>query len=392
MKQFDRVYAKIYLDRIEENMEAMQKNLTVGTMMVGVVKADGYGHGAVAVAKTINRFVSAFATATVEEAMQLRKYGVRKGILVLGAVPPSRFDVLIQEEIRPSMFSLTQTRLLSERAVSMGKTVKIHVAVDTGMSRIGVSPTMESARMVKEMSMLPGIEIEGMFTHFARADETDKASAREQLRKFKEFIRMVRDLGVTVPVCHCSNSAGIMDLKEANMDAVRAGITIYGLYPSDEVEKNAVPVKPAMELKSFLTYIKEIEPGTEVSYGGTFRAEKPVRVGTVSIGYADGYPRSLSGRGHVLVRGKRAPILGRICMDQLMVDLTEIPEAKEWDEVTLIGRDGAEEITMEEVASVSGGFHYELPCLIGKRVPRLYVYRGRTNGTFTCDDGEYEGF
>ena len=377
MKQFDRVYAKIYLDRIEENMEAMQRNLTAGTMIIGVVKADGYGHGAVAVAKTINRFVSAFATATVEEALQLRKHGVKKGILVLGAVPPGRFDVLIQEGIRPSMFHLAQTRLLSERAVSMGKTAKIHVAVDTGMSRIGVSPTKESAQMIKEMSMLPGIEIEGMFTHFARADETDKASAREQLRKFKEFIRMVRDLGVTVPVCHCSNSAAILDMKEANLDAVRAGIAIYGLYPSDDVIKSSVPVEPAMELKSFLTNIKEIGPGTEVSYGGTFRAESSVRVGTVSIGYADGYPRSLSGRGHVLVCEKRAPVLGRICMDQLMVDLTEIPEAKEWDEVTLIGRDGREEITMEEIALKSGGFHYELPCLIGK---------------FTCEDGEYEGF
>ncbi len=392
MKQFDRVYAKIYLDRIEENMEAMQRNLTAGTMIIGVVKADGYGHGAVAVAKTINRFVSAFATATVEEALQLRKHGVKKGILVLGAVPPGRFDVLIQEGIRPSMFHLAQTRLLSERAVSMGKTAKIHVAVDTGMSRIGVSPTKESAQMIKEMSMLPGIEIEGMFTHFARADETDKASAREQLRKFKEFIRMVRDLGVTVPVCHCSNSAAILDMKEANLDAVRAGIAIYGLYPSDDVIKSSVPVEPAMELKSFLTNIKEIGPGTEVSYGGTFRAESSVRVGTVSIGYADGYPRSLSGRGHVLVCEKRAPVLGRICMDQLMVDLTEIPEAKEWDEVTLIGRDGREEITMEEIALKSGGFHYELPCLIGKRVPRLYVYQGRTIGTFTCEDGEYEGF
>ena len=392
MKQFDRVYAQIYLDRIEENMEAMQRNLTAGTMIIGVVKADGYGHGAVAVAKTINRFVSAFATATVEEALQLRKHGVKKGILVLGAVPPGRFDVLIQEGIRPSMFHLAQTRLLSERAVSMGKTAKIHVAVDTGMSRIGVSPTKESAQMIKEMSMLPGIEIEGMFTHFARAYETDKASAREQLRKFKEFIRMVRDLGVTVPVCHCSNSAAILDMKEANLDAVRAGIAIYGLYPSDDVIKSSVPVEPAMELKSFLTNIKEIGPGTEVSYGGTFRAESSVRVGTVSIGYADGYPRSLSGRGHVLVCEKRAPVLGRICMDQLMVDLTESPEAKEWDEVTLIGRDGREEITMEEIALKSGGFHYELPCLIGKRVPRLYVYQGRTIGTFTCEDGEYEGF
>lgn len=390
MKQFERIFAKIHLDYIEDNMEAMRNNLAPGTMMIGVVKTDGYGHGAVAVAKTIDNYVAGFAVATAEEAFLLRRHGILKGILVLGPVPESRYDRMIREEIRPAIFDLGRAKCLSDRAVSAGKKVRIHIAVDTGMSRIGFMPTEEAAHEIKAISELPGIEIEGMFTHFARADEADKTAANEQLRRFREFVNTVKALGVSVPVCHCSNSAGIIDLKEANMDAVRAGITIYGLYPSDEVDKKAVPLKPAMELKSFITYIKDLEPGTEISYGGTYKTERPMRVATISAGYGDGYPRNLSGCGEVLICGKRVPILGRVCMDQMMADVSRIPEAREGEEVTLLGRDGDEEIIMEELAQKSGGFHYEIPCLIGKRVPRLYVSRGRVVGTMTCDDGEYE--
>lgn len=392
MRQFDRVYAKIHLDHIEENMEAMQKNLTAGTMMIGVVKSDGYGHGAVPVAKTIAPYVVSYAVATAEEAFQLRKHEIIKGILVLGVVPESQYERIIKEEIRVAMFDLPRARKLSDLAVSMNMKAKIHIAVDTGMSRIGFVPTEESADIVKEIAKLPGIEIEGMFTHFARADETDKTAAMVQFEKFVAFQEMLLLRGVKIPVIHCSNSAGIIDLKEVNMDAVRAGITIYGLYPSDEVDKAKVPLKPAMELKSFVTYIKEITPGTAVSYGGTFVAEKTMKIGTVGIGYADGYPRNASGKGHVLICGKRVPILGRVCMDQLMIDLSDVPEAKEGDEVTLLGWDGNEEITMEELAACSGGFHYELPCLIGKRVPRVFVSRGRIVGTQSVEDCEYEGF
>ena len=391
MKEFKRIYAKIHLDYIEENMAAMQRNLTAGTMMIGVVKSDGYGHGAVAVAKTIDPFVAGFAVATVEEALELRRHGIQKGILILGPVPESQYDILIKEEIRPAIFDFGRAKRLSDLAAASGRRAKIHIAVDVGMSRIGFLPTKEAAAETARIAELPGILIEGMFTHFSRADEVDKTSAREELLRFSGFVRMVRELGVSIPICHCSNSAGIVDLKEANMDAVRPGITIYGLYPSDEVEKAAVPLKPAMELKSFITYIKDVKPGTKVSYGGTFEAERPMRIATISAGYGDGYPRSLSGRGHILVHGRPAPILGRVCMDQFMVDVTEIPEAKEGDEVTLLGRDGDARITMEELAALSGGFHYEIPCLIGKRVPRLYVSRGRIVGTMTSDGGEYEG-
>lgn len=391
MKEFKRIYAKIHLDYIEENMAAMQRNLTAGTMMIGVVKSDGYGHGAVAVAKTIDPFVAGFAVATVEEALELRRHGIQKGILILGPVPESQYDILIKEEIRPAIFDFGRAKRLSDLAAASGRQAKIHIAVDVGMSRIGFLPTKEAAAETARIAELPGIQIEGMFTHFSRADEADKTSVREEFLRFSGFVRMVRELGVSIPICHCSNSAGIVDLKEANMDAVRPGITIYGLYPSDEVEKAAVPLKPAMELKSFITYIKDVKPGTKVSYGGTFEVERPMRIATISAGYGDGYPRNLSGCGHILVHGRPAPILGRVCMDQFMVDVTEIPEAKEGDEVTLLGSDGDARITMEELAALSGGFHYEIPCLIGKRVPRLYVSRGRIVGTMTSDGGEYEG-
>lgn len=392
MRQFDRVYAKIHLDYIEENMKAMQKNLAPGTKMIGVVKADGYGHGAVPVAKTIDPYVCGYAVAAAEEAFQLRKHGITKGILVLGVTPESQYERAVKEEIRMAVFRLERAEKLSELAISMGTKAKIHIAVDTGMSRIGLMPTEESADLVKKIGALPGIEIEGMFTHFARADERDKTAAMEQLGKFRAFGEMVKARGVKIPVMHCSNSAGIVDIKDANMDAVRAGITVYGLYPSDEVDKTQVPLKPAMELKSFVTYIKEIAPKTAVSYGGTFVAEKTMKIGTVGIGYADGYPRNVSGKGHVLILGKRVPILGRVCMDQLMIDLTNVPEAEEGDEVTLLGRDGNEVITMEELAASCGGFHYEIPCVIGKRVPRVFVSGGQTVGTQTCEDSEYEGF
>ena len=392
MKIFDRAYAKIHLDHIRDNLEAMQGNLTPGTKIIGVVKADGYGHGAVPVAKTIDPYVSGFAVAASEEAYQLRSNGIEKPILVLGVTPAAQYEKAIHEGIRMTVFKLEWAKALSELAVSMGKNAVIHIAVDTGMNRIGFMPTEEAADIVKKISELPGIELEGMFTHFARADEIDKTWTNQQMEKFLAFSDMLKARDVVIPMLHCSNSAGIVDMKDVNLDAVRAGIIIYGLYPSDEVEKTNVALKPAMELKSFLTYVKTVEPGAAISYGGTFVTDKTMTIGTVSIGYADGYPRNASGKGFVLVCGKRVPILGRVCMDQLMIDLSDVPEAAEGTEVTLLGKDGAEEITMEELAEASGGFRYELPCVIGKRIPRQYVSDGVIVGTQVFEDGVYEGF
>lgn len=393
MRPYSRVYAAISLDAVASNMESMKANLPGKTSMIGVVKTDGYGHGAVPVARTIDPYVEGYAVASVDEGIILRRHGIRKMILVLGVTHQSRFEDLIQYDIRPAMFRYEEAEILARTAVSMKKTAKIHLAVDTGMNRIGMKPDAASAGLVCRINRLNGISIEGLFTHFARADETDKSVYEAQFERYQEFVKLLGDRGLRIPIRHCSNSAGIVESLASNgLDMVRAGISIYGLYPSDEVGREAVKLTPAMELKSCITYIKTIGPGDAVSYGGTFVADRPIRVATIPVGYGDGYPRALSGKGSVLIGGRRARILGRVCMDQFMVDVTGIPEACEDGEVTLIGRDGDECITVEELASVSGGFHYEILCGIGKRVPRVYIRNGMIIGKKDYFNDIYEGF
>lgn len=392
MKTYTRVYAPIDLDAVAYNMESMRRNLTPGTGMIGVIKTDGYGHGAVPVALVLDPFVRGYAVATVDEAMILRRHNIKKPILILGVTHPSRYEDLVREEIRPAIFTMEQALPLSELAVAKGKKAKIHLALDTGMSRIGMQPDEEGADLAAAIAALPGIEVEGMFTHFAKADETDKNSAGRQLERYLNFVELLKQRNVEIPVRHCSNSAGIIDLPQANLDLVRAGISIYGMYPSDEVDKTKVPLRPVMGLKSFITYVKTIQPGQEVSYGGTFVADRVMRVATIPVGYGDGYPRNLSGKGWVLIHGKKAPILGRVCMDQFMVDVTEIPDAAVDSEVTLIGKDGGEEIRVEDLANAGGGFHYEIVCDIGKRVPRVYSWMGEIVGTKDYFDDTYPGF
>ncbi len=393
MRPYNRVYATVNLDAVADNMKEMAGNLPSGTGMIGVVKADGYGHGSVPVAMAVDPYVRGFAVATVEEGVILRRHGIGKMILVLGVTHPDQYGELIRYQIRPTVFTLRQAERLSELACREGVRAKLHLAVDTGMSRIGMGPDEASAEMVLSMSRLPGIEIEGMFTHFARADERDKESARAQLAAYLNFSELLKSRGIEIPLKHCSNSAGIVEgLPSNSLDLVRAGISIYGLYPSDEVDRETVHLTPVMELKSRISYIKTIRPGTPVSYGGTFVARRPTRIATIPVGYGDGYPRSLSSRGSVLIRGRRAPILGRVCMDQFMVDVTDIPEAEEEDEVTLIGRDGGDQISVEELARLGGGFHYELICDLGKRVPRVYLRGGRIAGTKDYFQDVYEGF
>lgn len=393
MRPYNRVYATVNLDAVADNMKEMAGNLPSGTGMIGVVKADGYGHGSVPVAMAVDPYVRGFAVATVEEGVILRRHGIGKMILVLGVTHPDQYGELIRYQIRPTVFTLRQAERLSELACREGVRAKLHLAVDTGMSRIGMEPDEASAEMVLSMSRLPGIEIEGMFTHFARADERDKESARAQLAAYLNFLELLKSRGIEIPLKHCSNSAGIVEgLPSNSLDLVRAGISIYGLYPSDEVDRETVHLTPVMELKSRISYIKTIRPGTPVSYGGTFVARRPTRIATIPVGYGDGYPRSLSSRGSVLIRGRRAPILGRVCMDQFMVDVTDIPEAEEEDEVTLIGRDGGDRISVEELARLGGGFHYELICDLGKRVPRVYLRGGRIAGTKDYFQDVYEGF
>ncbi len=392
MNPYTRVFAPIDLDAAIFNMQSMQKNLRPGTGMIGVVKTDGYGHGAVPVAKAIDPYVKGYAVATIEEALNLRAHRITKPILILGVTHPSHAQELIDQEIRPAVFTAEQAKPLSEQAVNCGKKAKIHLAVDTGMGRIGMSPDEEGVKTACEIASLPGIEIEGMFTHFAKADETDKSYAESQQKKYLHFLSLLEEQGIVIPVPHIANSAAIIDLPQAHLHMVRAGISIYGLYPSDEVDQENVDLKPVMGLKSFLTYVKTVPAGTSISYGGTFVTEKESRIATVPVGYGDGYPRGMSNRGYVLIDGKRAPIRGRVCMDQFMVDVTEIPAAETGSEATLLGRDGEEQITAEEIASISGRFHYELVCDIGKRVPRVYIQGGRITGTKDYFRDLYEDF
>ncbi|MDE6213984.1 MAG: alanine racemase [Lachnospiraceae bacterium] len=376
MEKYQRVYAAVDLTAIQENMERMHKNLQSGTLMIGVIKADGYGHGAVPIGKELEKlsYVFGYAVATAEEAFSLREAGLQKPILILGYTFPYCYEELIEQDIRPAVFRTDTLRKLDDCARRLGKNAMVHVKVDTGMNRVGIRRDEEGLSFLRCLSEMSNIEVEGIFTHFARADEQDKRSAREQLAQFTGFVEEAeRILGRTIPIKHCSNSAGILTMPEANLSLVRAGITLYGLSPSAQVPRELLSLRPALSLKSHLVYVKEVEAGTPVSYGGTYVAKDRMRIATVPVGYGDGYPRSLSNRGYVLIRGQRAPILGRICMDQFMVDVTAIPEACEGDEVTLIGTDGGEEITMELLGELSGRFNYELACDLGKRIPRVYL-------------------
>ena len=385
MKRYDRVKAVVSLDAIAHNFEEMRKNIAADTKIMAVIKADGYGHGAQAIAMLIHDYpyIWGFAVATPEEAIELRDSGVTKPVLILGLVFEEYFPELISRDISLTVAGFSMAEKLDQEAGRQKKKVHIHLAVDTGMSRIGFADNEESVEEIRKIAGLENVRIEGMFTHFARADEKDKAPATAQLRRYLKFSELLENAGVRIPLRHCSNSAGIIRMPEANLNIVRAGITIYGIYPSSQVERDIVKLTPAMELISHLTFVKDIPAGTAVSYGGTFVAEKPVRVATVPVGYADGYPRSLSGKGWVLIHGKRAPILGRICMDQFMVDVTDIPEAQPGDKVILIGKDGKEEISIEEFGDLSGRFSYEFACCIGKRVPRIYLKDGKEWGELT---------
>ncbi len=383
LEKYSRIYAAVDLDAIRYNMEQMKAGLTFGTKMYAVVKTDGYGHGAVPIAKELEPldYICGFATATAQEALILKECGIAKNVLTLGYAFSCDYKDMVRRGIRATVFRPDTIEELAVCAGRLGRKAVVHIKVDTGMSRIGVRPDREGLALVKKALDTPELVLEGIFTHFARADERDKTSAKTQLAQFVRFVDHVeKETGYRIPVCHCSNSAGLMELREADMDAVRAGIALYGLWPSQEMDRSRISLHPAMEIKSRIVYVKEVEEGTQVSYGGTFTAHRPMRVATVPVGYGDGYPRGLSGKGRILVRGRKAPVIGRICMDQFMVDVTDIPNARQGDWVTLVGKEGEEEITMEELGRLSGRFHYELACCIGKRVPRIYLKSGKIVG------------
>ena len=379
MKTYSRVYAKIDLDAIVYNMEQMKQNIRPETKVMAFIKADGYGHGAVQIAEMMERwnYIWGFAVATLDEAVVLRTEGIQKPILVLGCVFPDQYMEMLKHEIRMNIYTEEMAESISRMAAREGKTAYMHIKLDTGMSRLGFGINEQSAETIKRISKMPNVNMEGIFTHFTKADEKDKSFTKKQIQEFVWMTERLKEKNVRFTYEHCSNSAGIIDVPEANFDIVRAGISTYGLYPSEEVDKTNVKLKPALALKSHVAFVKEIERGTPVSYGGTFVAKEKMKIATIPVGYADGYPRSLSNKGYVLIRGKKAPILGRVCMDQFMVDVTQIEGVSFGDKVTMIGKDGNEILPVEVLSELSGRFNYEFVCDLGKRIPRVYVRDGK---------------
>ena len=373
MNRYLRCYAEISLEAIGHNIREVKKRLPEGVKLLGVVKANAYGHGAVPVASYLENQVDYFATATIEEAVELRENGISAPILILGYVSPSQYGDLVEYDITQTIDSYAQALALEKEAARQNRKAKAHLAVDTGMTRIGFQVTEHDADEAAKIADLPHIELEGMFTHFSCADQEDKTYCSMQMEKYDKMTALLAERGVTIPLRHICNSAGIMEFDDHRFEMVRSGIITYGIYPSEEVKKERLDLIPALSWKSHVIHVKEVGPGIGVSYGATYVTEKPMtRIATVSAGYADGYPRALSNQGCVLIHGKKAPIIGRICMDQMMVDVTDIPDVQVEDVVTLVGTDGDETITIEEIANPAARFDYEMLCDISSRVTRVY--------------------
>ena len=373
MNRYLRCYAEISVEAIGHNIREVKKRLPEGVKLLGVVKANAYGHGAVPVASYLENQVDYFATATIEEAVELRENGISAPILILGYVSPSQYGDLVEYDITQTIDSYAQALALEKEAARQNRKAKAHLAVDTGMTRIGFQVTEHDADEAAKIADLPHIELEGMFTHFSCADQEDKTYCSMQMEKYDKMTALLAERGVTIPLRHICNSAGIMEFDDHRFEMVRSGIITYGIYPSEEVKKERLDLIPALSWKSHVIHVKEVGPGIGVSYGATYVTEKPMtRIATVSAGYADGYPRALSNQGCVLIHGKKAPIIGRICMDQMMVDVTDIPDVQVEDVVTLVGTDGDETITIEEIANPAARFDYEMLCDISSRVTRVY--------------------
>ena len=379
MKKYSRICARVDLDAIEYNIEMMRKNIKEDTKMMAVLKTDGYGHGAVQIARVLEDkdYIWGYAVATLDEAIRLRRGCMSKPILVLGVVFPDQWPELVSNDVRMTVYKEEAIKIVSEMAKVMNKKVYVHIKLDTGMGRLGFPITEESVDIIERISKLPNIVMEGMYTHFAKADEIDKTFTEKQLRDYLWMKEELLERGIKFEYYHCSNSAGIIDHPEANMDMVRAGISTYGLYPSQEVKKENVPLKPALELIGHVAYVKWVEAGTPISYGGTYVTERRTKIATIPLGYGDGYARSLSNKADVLIRGKRCRVIGRICMDQFMVDVTDLPDVEYGDKVTLIGYDGEEHIPVEELGDIADRFSYEFICDLGKRIPREFIRHGK---------------
>lgn len=371
------VWAEINLDNLAHNIREVRKHTDENSLVTAVVKANGYGHGSVEISKTfLENGADRLAVAVLTEAIELRKGGIDAPILVMGYTPVSLYEKAIEHGIILTIYNLDDGKALSEKATALGKVATIHLKIDSGMGRIGFLPNENSIESILNIWKLSGIYIEGIFTHFAKADESDKTHAMGQYEKFTYVIKALEEKGLSIPIKHSSNSAAIIDLPDYNMNMVRGGIMIYGLYPSDEVNKDTILLKPAMTLKTRISHLKSVPKGTGISYGQIFVTDKDSVIGTLPIGYADGYTRMLTGKGEVYINGQRAKIVGKICMDQCMVDVSHIEDIKVGDEVVLFGYGKEGYPHVDEIAEKLGTINYEVVCMVSRRVPRVYISNG----------------
>ena len=377
-----RTWVEINLDALGCNFDAVREMLPENIKILAVVKANAYGHGAIGVAKFLEDKADYLAVAATDEALELRKNGVNCPILILGHIPYGDYDNIVKYNITPTISDFYEAELLSQAAAKAGSVAPLHIAVDTGMNRIGFKCDKNSVEEIKKIKTLPNIEIEGVFSHLAAADMLDKAYTKMQAEKFEDFAAQLENAGINAPIKHLYNSAAIADL-EKKYDMVRQGIILYGLKPSDEVEFNNINIpQPVMSMKTRVVQVKTLPAGESISYGCTYTTEKETRVATLCAGYADGVTRVLSNNGEVLIRGKRAKIIGRVCMDQFMVDVTHIPEVEAGDTATIFGTDGNETISVDEIAKKANTINYEIICNINSRVTRVYMKNGKVESAF----------
>ncbi len=377
IKETEAKWVEIDLDALAYNMAGIRKKVGPDRRICAVIKANAYGHGIKGCVRTlIENGADQFAVAVLNEALELRAVAPDRDILVLGRIPAGSEETSIEAGSQHTITSYESAKALSDAAVKLGKTAKVHIKADTGRTRLGFQITDEGVQDVVKIAALPGLELEGVFTHFSRADEVDKTWAKRQYEKYTWFVNELEKAGVTIPIHHVSNSAAIMELPDTYNDMVRPGIILYGIYPSSEMQPENLDIRPVMTWKTRLTHIKVLPEDRQIGYGGKYTAHQGKRIGTLAIGYADGYSRAQSGKADVLYRGKRIPVLGNICMDQCMADLSEFPDAEVGDEVILMGRDGKEQITADELAGRYGTIGYEIVCAVNRRVPRYYIKDG----------------
>lgn len=367
------VWAEVDLNRAAHNMKNI-KSIANKKEVIAVVKADAYGHGAVDLVEALLvNGADRLAVAVITEAIELRNNNITAPIIILGYTPLDFSEGLAEYDIEQTVYNLEYAKGLSDIGIKHNKKVKIHIALDTGMGRIGFMPNEKSIEEVKEIYKLEGLEIVGLFTHFSTADEIDKTYTKDQFEKIKNFNKRLLEEGIKIPLKHASNSGAIIDMPETFMDSVRAGIILYGYYPSDEVKKDNLKLKPVLTLKTKVSHVKELDEGMYISYGRTFKTERKSIIATLPIGYADGYSRLLSGKAKVIINGKFAKVVGRICMDQCMIDVTDIGEVKVGDEVILLGSDGELKFDADDFAEAMGTINYEILCMIKQRIPRVYI-------------------